>query len=203
MSSSSSKKTSSASQNLMLRRLSSKVGRLEAESKSNVNSQYTTGAPTTGNTATLIPLTEIAEGDTYSSRTGRAIRVHRLRFSATATTASSTVRDTGRLIILRWKPALAGGLPTIGNILFNTTQVNSPFVPWNRKDYVVLYDKLFTVNALEPQIIEFDSKLDFTATYNDSSTSGRNENTLFALYLFAENTSPTTFAYYTQVMFSP
>jgi hypothetical protein len=184
-------------------RLQTKVGNLTMESKSNVNTTYVTGAPTPGNTVALTSLVPIAEGDTFDSRTGRSIIAKHLRYGATVTTSSTSIRDTGRFMIIRWKPALAGANPAAADILFNVTNVNTPLVPWNRKDYVVLVDKTFTVSSFEPTLLEYDLKLNYEATYSTSASSGHNENTLFALIVMAENTSPSTFNYYSQFSFIP
>lgn len=127
-------------------------------------------------------ITPIPQGATEHSRVGNSIRPKRLRMRVHAGVADNT--NMVRMIIFRWRPSAATGVPTPASILDNSAPTafigttNAPLMPlnWNdRSMYSVLWDRTFVLDSQSPQqavltLDLFGKKLSPRIEYVDAST---------------------------------
>ncbi len=187
-------------------RLDKRVQRLQQAAK--VDSHYIDVAQTItpGNTATLGVLVPVPQGDTEQSRDGDAIALRHIDYRVTFTPhASATTGDSCRFILFRWKAPTLGSAPGASTILSSTTNVDSPYNRDFRESLVVLMDKKFDCSTQNgTRTLRLRKMLNNVATtFNGTASTDWNENAIFFLVLFQENTNKTTMNYYSRVTYSP
>jgi len=98
-------------------------------------------------TGTITLLNGIAEGDDFTNRNGRSVRLLslQLRGFATATIATG-LAQLGR-VILFWDNATIGVIPAISDVLSTTTSSYSPYNMVNVNRFTILYDHQFALDS--------------------------------------------------------
>uniref|UniRef100_UPI0040473BDD hypothetical protein n=1 Tax=Rheinheimera sp. TaxID=1869214 RepID=UPI0040473BDD len=119
--------------------------------------------------------------------------------------ASATTGDSCRFILFRWKAPTLGSAPGASTILSSTTNVDSPYNRDFRESLVVLMDKKFDCSTQNgTRTLRLRKMLNNVATtFNGTASTDWNENAIFFLVLFQENTNKTTMNYYSRVTYSP
>lgn len=145
------KKTLTAKVNKLARIVKSRKPELKYSDATATAQQFNTDPLTS---YILSPLTLITQAITdLNGRVGDKIRVHRQRMHMTlhnATYTGCTFRIT--VFQLRSNPDAATLKTAIGNLFFDSSytntvnMVNAPYDYDNRKDFVVLFDKCYTLN---------------------------------------------------------
>lgn len=139
-------------------------------------------------------ITAIPQGVTERSRVGNSIRPKRLRMRIHAGIGDNT--NMVRMVVFRWHPSAAAGVPTVYSILEDTAPTafvgtsNAPLMPYNWADkqmYTVLWDRTFVLDAQSPQqavvnLELYGKKLNPRINYVDASTSAV-LNGLYVMYI--------------------
>lgn len=183
--------------------LKNRVKKLEKKVKS-IEKKY---RPTIGTTAlttagTLVPLSNMAQGDQAINREGIKITLDQLygKFLLTGNTIKDTGPSVVRLIIL-YDKEMHGTYPTTLNIL-ETANVLSQFNHVNRQRFRIIYDHVMTVgNDVDAygytHVWKYRSKLKGEVSYlGTSDTEGsQGANNIYMLVLTNEATNPPSIAY--------
>lgn len=139
-------------------------------------------------------ITPIPQGVGERARVGNSIRPKRLKMRVHSAIADNT--NMVRMIIFRWHPSAAAGVPTPASILDDTAPTihlgttAAPLMPHNWDDrsmYTVLWDRTFVLDSQAPQqaVLTLDlygKKLGSRISYVDSSTTAV-MNGLYVLYV--------------------
>jgi hypothetical protein len=101
---------------------------------------------TVTSTATVVNLSNIAQGDDYGNRTGDSILCQSIEFRATVSGNTATPRNKIRVLIVRDK-ANRGVDPVIGDVLQGGTSPSvQPYLEPQSGRFDVLYDQLVFLN---------------------------------------------------------
>lgn len=143
-----------------------------------------------------------AQGDTPITRTGDEIAPYRFKFKGTIRyNAASTVPTTCRFILLQSKDGYVPVVNSVANTtrLFQTGGTNlsvfSPLDETNRKKYVLLYDKTFTVDSSKHQaVINIDKKISRKTVFLDGGSTTAAKGQIYLCRLSDVNTNTPTFS---------
>lgn len=102
------------------------------------------------NTASLSQITQIAQGDTDTTRDGDRYKLVKLRFRAIMY-HNAIANVQCRVIIFRWKPNSA---PSAADLLLTggtgSIDITSEYQHDTRQQFQILYDKMFTIGSVQP-----------------------------------------------------
>ncbi len=112
--------------------------------------EYSTGS-SAHSTGQIIDLLDLSQGDTNYTRDGDELMLKSLKFRFHLLRESgSTLGDSVRMILFQWKPDNAQDVPTIGQILEDSTNVPylSPIDTHHKDKFNVLMDRLTLLSPL-------------------------------------------------------
>lgn len=186
-------------------KLERKVSKIEKATKADVHFVDVAQTLTPGTTAAIGVLTPVAQGDGESNRDGEAISLRHISYKATLVPNAASAADSARVICFKWKSATGGVAPGAAAILEVPTNIDSPYNRDYRESLQVLFDKKIDVsNVNGTKHIKFNTMLhNSEATFISTASNHWNENHVFFLYLFTDNTNKATINYYSRVTFSP
>lgn len=112
------------------------------ESKS-FDNQYSGNANTTGSVNLLTP---IVEGDSNETRSGDVVTPTKVELGLVLAKAAAVTSNVARMIVIQAKTSFT---PTAANILVwdPATRVMGQYNFQNRRNFTVLYDQVYTLNA--------------------------------------------------------
>lgn len=139
-------------------------------------------------------ISPIPQGVGERARVGNTVRPKRLKLRVHCGIADNT--NMVRMIVFRWHPSAAAGVPTPASILDNTAPTihlgttNAPLMPHNWDDrsmFTVLWDRTFVLDSQAPQqaVLTLDlygKKMSPRISYVDGSTTAV-MNGLYVLYV--------------------
>lgn len=154
-----------------------KIARKEAEKVLHGESEpkrfFGTLTGTFYNAFTPFQITNIAQGNTDTSRIGDTAKPISIRL---AITISRYIDTRVRVLVFHWKPDTAISTPTLSQVLENTTYyAESEYKRDTEKDYKILHDKSYLLDsASRPNVIgDWESKLRIgKMQFNAGATTG-------------------------------
>lgn len=158
-----------------------------------------TSSATYGTTPVIAPLNAVAIGDDYNNRDGRQIRLKScaLRMDFLANAAATTDTQIRCVLVLAKSPE--GVAPTFTDV-FDTANLYSQRNLTNRKEFVIMFDKIITLSpdSVDKKFFKYYKKLNFKTIFNSTSTAtvaGIESNGLFLMFLSSDNTNQPTINY--------
>lgn len=157
--------------------------------------------------ATVDKLSAIPQGDTDITRSADRCDPRHLRISFSLDGDTSFANDTEyvRLLVVKCKRDDATDAPTVAKVL-ETSSVWSMYNWDDRKDFVVLYDKLIKLakSALREDfsrkgMISIKANKLGKLQYDNTATTGQNQ--LYLIALTTETTNGPTLRYYSRIIF--
>jgi len=138
---------------------------------------------TVSNTATLIDLTSIGQGNNAITRVGASITVKSFEINSIFTIADTT--NIIRMMVFEWIPSDTSDAPSSSELLLTASSVLSPVLPYKPSRFKILYDKNLVLDTYHP-ILEnkFKLKLDHQVQYDLSVDTGSRH-----LYLYLQSDS--------------
>jgi hypothetical protein len=147
-----------------------------------------TTIPLAGTTGAIV---NIPQGNGNGTRVGDELEFDYLELHLNVAAYNSDVVSHARVVIYQWKPNIALGTPTVGDILQNTTA--TWLSPWNyqlRDQYTVLYNRSFSLvgTATVPTdksdyVIKRNVKVRRKVQIFEAASSSASSNTLCILYI--------------------
>jgi hypothetical protein len=158
--------------------------------------------------ATVVNLSNIAQGNDYNNRNGNSIRLMRVRLDFTAAGNALTALQQVRVLMFR-DLMQAGTDPTVAQLLETTATslaMNSPFLHYAFDRFEVLYDELLQFNSQDT--FWFHRKMGFEV--NDhilyQGTTGADasnwQGALYLLFIGDATTNQATVTYHSRLSFT-
>lgn len=139
-----------------MRTLWSDVKHLKRLVNTEVKLEDDTDSYSVSNPAAALPfemIYSIAQGDGISQRNGNSLKVLGTR-SRCRFINSGTEKITCRCIMLiNW--STEGAVPTLGDVLQDPTNVQSPLLPNKSRDYRIIADRTVTLDPLSRSLVNF------------------------------------------------
>jgi len=121
--------------------------------------------------ASLTQLAPVPQGTTDSTRVGDQLVIRHMRLKGSCVLAAADVTNLMRILIFYWHPHTT---PVASDIMLDNgaaTSVFSEYSTDHRKEFTVMYDKLFNLDAAHvQQIWEFNKKLNIKVQFVAAST---------------------------------
>lgn len=163
------------------------VGTLKPEIKFHDSPLAGTNVPSTG---AVEHITDIAQGDTVSTRTGNAINVVSITLKGKITTTGNG--EYYRIAIVKDNQTISDSQPTASTIFSDVNLSADPVhvLPTiaNLSRFTILYmSKLFYGTGIsggdQPAAFEFSKKVNIKTSYNGTASSDQEKNALYCIFL--------------------
>lgn len=155
-----------------------------------------TSSATYGTTPTIFCLNAVALGDDYNNRDGRQIRLKSCAMNMDFIANPAATTDTQLRVVLFIAKSPEGANPGFADV-FDTANLYSQRNLTNRKEYVILFDKVITLSpeSVEKKFFKYYKKMNMKTVFNSTSSAtvaAVEANGLF-LYMFSsDSTNPPT-----------
>lgn len=161
----------------------------------------TASASAIPNTALITPLTNPAQGDGVSGRTGQKVLAQDILIRGSCLINASATSSKVRLLLLVDK-MMNGTYPT-GTDILQTASVYSPLdIDDSQGRFVILYDKLYNldIDSKDGFVFKIYKKLNFHIMYKgtDGAEASLGKNQVFILAISDEATNTPTISYYSR-----
>lgn len=157
--------------------------------------------PVTSSTGSITNLAPITQDDTITGRDGNTIKLKSVYFKAVLLRHDSSTSTYFRMCIFIDRANNDNTTPTITDIL-DTSSYLSALNLNNRKRFLVLFDKLVTLDSLTKKTKAFNiyKKLDFKTVFADNSAIP-SSNGLYLLCLSSESSYAPSLVFTSRVRF--
>lgn len=152
------------------------------------------------NTGGLAHLTNIAQTDTDSGRTGNSILLRNLLFRVSITQHASASTTFCRFMLIQDTQQIADTVPSISDVL-ETVHYLSPLKDGSVGRFKVMLNKVVSLDSASKKcyVNEFYKKLYLHVRYNGSNNTDQQKNAIYLILLSSETTNTPTFAYETKL----
>lgn len=162
-----------------------------------INIEYkahdTSIASTPGTGGDIINMCLITQGDDFSERVGRSIKMHSLKLRMVNTVGGAT-SATYRLILFKTRQNQASA-PAVSEVLRTTPYVYSPYLKYssNQESFTILWDQTFQFDALNKGVAHLEKEFPlgthckFNGTSNTEASCG-----VGAVYLMLVSNATST-----------
>lgn len=130
-----------------------------------------TSSTTYGTTPTFYTLNAVALGDDYNNRDGRQIRIKSCQLNMDFLANPTATTDTQIRCILFLAKSPEGATPTFTDV-FDSANLYSQRNLTNRKEFVILFDKIITLSpeSVDKKFFKYYKKMNFKTIYNSTAT---------------------------------
>lgn len=161
---------------------------------------------TVTDTATIVNLSLVAQGDDYNNRQGRSLKAHDLQINATASGHPSSTITVLRCIIFKTNQNQSAA-PAVGDILKDASDVHSQYeMSDNQRSFVILSDRKFLlVTGADSQLQNLNYKKSLSHHIMYSGTAATEASTgsgaVYMLLLSDRSTNSPTVEYSARMRF--
>ncbi len=156
-----------------------------------------------GTTPSLVSLSSVSEGSGISNRTGVQTLPTGLHFKYLIFGVAASTNSAVRVMVGRWDDS---GLPTIGDILQDTSATDNIVSPKNRDERhksKILYDKVHIIDDSKTNLVGAEKfiKLNYGKTVYDEGASTHTNGALFLATMSSDNTNSPQITYFSRLYF--
>lgn len=166
----------------------------------------TNADPTPSNTASIVTLSNVAQGDDYNQRNGRKIKADSIYLNGQVRIENTAAKETVLRVIIFIDSESDGETPTAAELLQDGTDLQSPLnYAYAGTRFKVLMDRYLLVSSNGPQnkAIKFYRKLGHHVSYLGTGATSGNMGTgnIYMLLMSNEPTNTPTFSYWARFRF--
>lgn len=152
---------------------------------------WTVDPNTTGST---VNITALGQGDDYTNRQGRKIKLFSIRHQGSITLNSSATATSARFVVVRdnlgstSQPTIANLFGSATNMLNNLSRLDDP---QTNARFSILYDRWLFVNAgtAEAKKIDFYHKISSHVTYTGTASTDEGKGCIYVMSVSSESTN--------------